>query len=443
MNIKRNIIFSLESRKKDGLLVVDNVPIRMRVIYHGCRVEFTTGYRIDAAKWEADRQRVRNGCMNKLGQNASEINTTLQSCYAHMQSLFKAYEVKGIVPSPGQLKEDFSKGEEPLPPVETEDAQPTKPDVPAIRFGEAFGQFMQESSAQHSWTHATWCKFRSTRHHLENYDARLELDSLDESRLLGFVHYLRDSLDLRNNTIDKQVSYLKWFLRWCRRKGYPVHPAFEDFHPKLRMVPKKVIFLDWDELSRLRSCEIPASKPHLEHVRDVFLFSCFTGLRYSDVYNLRPGDIKDGRIELTTVKTSDCLTIELNDHSRGILEKYTGMTFKGGKALPVISNQRMNDHLKELGELAVLDEPVREIYYKGNRRIDQVSPKYSLLSTHAGRRTFICNALSLGIPAHVVMKWTGHSDYKAMKPYIDVADQVRAGAMEKFNSMGRTDIKQE
>lgn len=49
------------------------------------------------------------------------------------------------------------------------------------------------------------------------------------------------------------------------------------------------------------------------------------------------------------------------------------------------------------------------------------------------RRTFICNALSLGIPANVVMKWTGHSDYKAMKPYIDIADDIKANAMSKFN----------
>ncbi|KFF23772.1 hypothetical protein IQ37_14180 [Chryseobacterium piperi] len=75
------------------------------------------------------------------------------------------------------------------------------------------------------------------------------------------------------------------------------------------------------------------------------------------------------------------------------------------------------------------------IYNRGNQRIDEVFPKYTLLGTHAGRRTFICNALSLGIPAHVVMKWTGHSDYKAMKPYIDIADEIKASAMDKFNDL--------
>ena len=168
-------------------------------------------------------------------------------------------------------------------------------------------------------------------------------------------------------------------------------------------------------------------------MRDAFLFSCFTGLRYSDVYNLKRSDIKDNHIEVTTVKTADSLTIELNNHSKAILDKYKDVHFGNDKALPVISNQKMNDYLKELAKLAEIDEPVRETFYKGSERIDVVTPKYELLGTHAGRRTFICNALSLGIPAQVVMKWTGHSDYKAMKPYIDVADSTKASAMDKFN----------
>ena len=78
MNIKRNIIFALESRKKNGVPIVENVPIRMRVVFASHRIEFTTGYRIDVAKWDADKQAgVKNGCTNKLKQSASEINAGL------------------------------------------------------------------------------------------------------------------------------------------------------------------------------------------------------------------------------------------------------------------------------------------------------------------------------------------------------------------------------
>ena len=111
------------------------------------------------------------------------------------------------------------------------------------------------------------------------------------------------------------------------------------------------------------------------------------------------------------------------------------MVFEHDKALPVITNQKMNEYLKELAEFAGINEPIRQTYYKGNERIDEVTPKYALLGTPAGCRTFICNALALGIPPQVVMKWAGHSDYKAMKPYIDIGDGIKANAMSKFNQL--------
>ena len=118
---------------------------------------------------------------------------------------------------------------------------------------------------------------------------------------------------------------------------------------------------------------------YVSYLRDVFLFQCFTDLRYSDVFNLRRSDIKGDHIEVTTVKTSDSLIIELNNHSKAILDKYKDVVFENDKVLPVITNQKMNDYLKELAELAEIDEPVRQTYYKGNERIDEVTPKYALL----------------------------------------------------------------
>lgn len=101
-----------------------------------------------------------------------------------------------------------------------------------------------------------------------------------------------------------------------------------------------MIFLTWEELNKLKDYKIPLTKQYLERVRDVFLFCCFSGLRYSDVYNLKRSDIRDGHIEITTVKTADRLVIELNNHSRAILDKYKDVEFEGHKVLPVISNQR-------------------------------------------------------------------------------------------------------
>ena len=432
MNIKRNIIFALESRKKDGVPIVENVPIRMRVNFASQRIEFTTGYRIDVAKWDCDKQRVKNGCTNKLKQSASEINAALLGYYTELQEIFKRFEVAEIMPSPAEVKEAFNNrhGQN----EKTELSSTDMSNVPS-NFYEAFDDFVRVCGRQNDWTHSTFEKFAVVKNHLKNFRSELSFDFFDEEGLTEYVQFLREVREMCNSTIGKQLSFLKWFLRWSFKQGMHSNNAYDTFKPKLKDTQKKIIFLTWEELNRLREFKIPPTKQALERVRDVFLFQCFTGLRYSDVFNLRRSDIKGDHIEVTTVKTSDSLVIELNKHSKAILEKYQDVVFEHDKALPVITNQKMNEYLKELAELAGINEPIRQTYYKGNVRIDDVTPKYALLGTHAGRRTFICNALALGIPPQVVMKWTGHSDYKAMKPYIDIADDIKANAMSKFNQL--------
>lgn len=430
MNIKRNIIFTLESRKKNGVLITENVPIRMRVNFASKRIEFTTGYRIDSAKWDTDKQRVKNGCSNKLKQSASEINASLLEYYTEIQSIFKRFEVEDVMPTPEQIKEAFNALHKPV----SEEPKPKKEALPCDFF-QVFDDFVEDCGRQNNWTDSTFEKFAAVKNHLTNFREGLTFEFFDERGLNDYVGYLRDVKEMRNTTIGKQLSFLKWFLRWAFKKGVHQNNAYDSYKPKLKSTQKKIIYLTWDELNRLREFKIPSNKQALERVRDVFLFQCFTGLRYSDVFNLRRSDIKGDHIEVTTVKTSDSLIIELNNHSKAILDKYKDVAFENDKVLPVITNQKMNDYLKELAEMAGIDEPVRQTYYKGNERIDDVTPKYALLGTHAGRRTFICNALALGIPPQVVMKWTGHSDYKAMKPYIDIADDIKANAMSKFNQL--------
>ena len=430
MNIKRNIIFTLESRKKDGVLITENVPIRMRVNFASKRIEFTTGYRIDSAKWDADKQRVKNGCSNKLKQSASEINASLLEYYTEIQSIFKRFEVEDVMPTPEQIKEAFNALHKPV-----SEEPKTKEKVLPCDFFQVFDDFVEDCGRQNNWTDSTFEKFAAVKNHLTNFRERLTFEFFDERGLNDYVGYLRDVKEMRNTTIGKQLSFLKWFLRWAFKKGVHQNNTYDSYKPKLKRTQKKIIFLTWDELNRLREFKIPSNKQALERVRDVFLFQCFTGLRYSDVFNLRRSDIKGDHIEVTTVKTSDSLIIELNNHSKAILNKYKNVAFEDDKVLPVITNQKMNDYLKEMAELAGIDESIRQTYYRGNERIDDVTPKYALLGTHAGRRTFICNALALGIPPQVVMKWTGHSDYKAMKPYIDIADDIKANAMSKFNQL--------
>lgn len=429
MNIKRNIIFALEARKKAGVPVIENVPIRMRVVYMGDRIEFTTGYRIDVSKWDNEKQKVKNGCTNKLKQSASEINADLLKYENEIHEIFKEFEVANIVPSKEQIKKTFN--DRVTKKVNIDSAIPVKSE-PSV--WEIHDMFTKECGKLNIWTKATYQKHSALKKHLQDFEPNLKLELLDENQLSEFLYFLQEVKDMKNSTILKQFGFLKWFLRWAK-KDYKVNSSFVDFKPKLKTIPKKIVFFTLKEIKQLADYEIPESKKYLERVRDVFVFQCFTSLRYSDVFNLKRSDIKDTYIDITTIKTSDSLMIELNKYSQAILDKYTGIEFEREKVLPVISNQKMNDYLKELAELTGFNEPIRETYYKGNQRFDIVSPKFELIGTHTARRSFICNALILGIPAHVVMKWTGHSDYKSMKPYIEVADEMKANEMKKFNNI--------
>ncbi|WP_103192224.1 site-specific integrase [Formosa algae] len=413
--------------KKDGVLITENTPIRLRINYEGSRLDIQSGYRIDNSKWNQDKEQVKNGAFNKLGQSSASINSRLLELKVTIQDLFHEFESQDKIPTKEQIRQAVNelknKGKVNI----------KKSDENS--FFKVFDQFVNESSRLNNWSISTKNKFSVIKNHLTNYNQNLKFEDFDEEGLSNYLIYLREDKKMRNTTVKKQLGFFKWFLRWSLEKKYHNNDDFQSFRPKIKDSKKTVIFLTEEEKSKIVNYKIPESKAYLERVRDVLLFCCYTGLRHSDVYNLKRSDIKDDYFQITTVKTSDNLIIEFNKHSRAIIDKYADIPYKQNKALPVISNQKMNDYLKELGLLAKINAPVTQTYYIGNIRKDETLPKHELLGTHVGRRTFICSALSIGIPVQVVMKWTGHSDYKAMKPYIDVADKTKRTAMDKFNEL--------
>ena len=136
------------------------------------------------------------------------------------------------------------------------------------------------------------------------FDKKLSFEKFDEEGIANLVDFLGKK-GMKNSTINKQLGFLRWFLRWCYEKGYHHNHTFEYFKPKLKNAPKQVIFLTEKELEQLETLAIPQKYASLGVVRDVFLFCCYTGLRYSDVYNLTWEDIHHGKIEIVTIKTAD------------------------------------------------------------------------------------------------------------------------------------------
>ncbi|KUY28548.1 site-specific integrase [Elizabethkingia ursingii] len=238
----------------------------------------------------------------------------------------------------------------------------------------------------------------------------------------------------KNTTVARTLKDIRAVLRWAHGKGFYSGDLYETFHPTLKGANfdlNEPVFFSWEELMLFYNHKFDLNQKHLEATRDIIAFCCFTSLRYSDAFSLRKTQIYDDIIVVKTQKTTDALKIDINDYSREILLKYRDID--GIKALPVKSEKEINEQLKVIGEILEFNKPINYTYFVGEKRYDEVYPFHKVMSSHIGRRTFIVNGLYLGIPAEVIMKWTGHKDYQTMKPYIAIVDDLKKSQMNKFN----------
>ena len=305
-------------------------PIRVSIAIGGIRLLTSVGYSINPAKWDSSKQKVRQGASNAKGITYNVINSHLNNIVQQSIDFENKCLTEKLKVTKELIQQNISTNKNKLDEV-GEIREKTLFDV--------FDEFIKEIGNINGWTHGTYEKYIALRNHLYIFSPNLSFDDLTEKGLADFITHLRDEKGLRNSTIGKQLGFLKWFLKWSANNGYHKNMAYLSFKPKLKTTEKRIIFLTWDELMTVYNFSIPESKKYLDRVRDVFCFCCFTSLRYSDVYNLKRFDIKNGALHITTVKTADSLTIDLNKYSQAILDKYDGVPFEDNKALPVISNQ--------------------------------------------------------------------------------------------------------
>ena len=382
-------------------------------------VSLATGYRIDPDKWVPEAQRCKACSFHGPSKvPASEINAEIER---YTQAAREVFAELGASPD----RDEVSRR------IRQRLGLRSAPGTPGVR--QAFNLFLSEQSALQGWSAGTATKMRVVGKHIDDSGLFPTFSAFTSQNLQKYLRFLREDLDLTDVTIHRQVGYLRWFLRWAAGKGWLTLPDWQSFSPKLHTPDKPVIFLEWDELMAVWSFHDP-KRPWLDGVRDVFCFCAFSSLRYSDAMALTWADVGQDAIRVVTQKTRDALTIELNKWTREILTRYDSPDAPL-KVFPRITNQVMNRALKEICRECDIDTPVRLTSYKGGARKDVVKKKYELIGTHAARRTFVVNALQMGISPTVVMKWTGHSGYDSMKPYIAVADAARATAMAGFDRL--------
>lgn len=450
MVIKHRISFGLKTsitpadEKCDGNR---DYPIRMRITYGGNRVDYPILLSVPKQFWDSAAQFAKPGSVSYRGISASEINATISDYRSLVEEIFKSYELQKLIPSTSMLRDSIKQS------YEKKFINLAGGKSNSLSLSEAFKSFMNERGTNNAWTEASYEKFNALWSDLAEFKSSISFSDFTEDGLTDFMIFLREKkvirpekrdskgkilqeaeIGLKNSTIGKKLDFLKWFLKWATEKGYNKCLDYQSFKPKLKSTNNSVVFLTEQEIQKICDFDIPRDKSHLEKVRDGLILCCYTSLRFSDLQNLKKSDVHGDVINVTTIKTADTIRIDLNNVSRQILDKYKDMPIPNGKALPVISNQKMNEGIKELCMLAGIDEPITKVYYKANERIEETRPKYEFISTHTGRRSFICNALAKGMPVNVVMKFTGHEEYKTMKPYIDVVDSIKGKEMAKMNS---------
>lgn len=399
--------------------------LQMRVRWTGGEASLSTGLPVDPDKWDRVKQRCESGSFHGARQvPASTINAEVVRFTDAAEEVFAGFAGRDTAPSSLEVREKLRAA------LFVGASRQTETPL------QAFDRFCHEQGAKNAWTATTQGKWRVVRGHLTRWRESPEWEDFDESGLVSLTNYYRDDRGYRNSTLAKQLEFVRWFLRWADGQGLPVPAAWKDFKPRMKGKDlKPVIFLTWGELMQVWDWAPQDGQEHLEKIRDIFCFCCFTGLRFSDAMNLRWPSVGSDSISVATVKTAEPLEIQLNKWSTEILSRYIESNFDGQRVFPSVTNQVYNRELHELCRLAGVCSPVRLVWYIGSERHEQTRPKYELLSSHAGRRTFICNALALGIAPTVVMQWTGHSDYDAMKPYIAVTEHTKKAAMSLFDGL--------
>lgn len=402
----------------------------------GCRVTLFQRLYYNKEQWQtALGISVPAECYDKAtgvvsGEDATRFNNIIQLSLQTMNSIMVRYElVERRSPSMTEVTEEYMQTMKGYGLLGAKVADQAK----SYAY-EYIDEFTQEQSVKRQWSESTVKKFNTLKNQLRTMKKPLRFADVNDDTLMTFIVSLQK--DHGNPYLQKHTKQLRWFLRWAYRKGYYKGTSHDTFRPVFKggnYDEHNIIYLTKDELKTFETYQFGVGEAHLERVRDIFVFACYCGMRFSDVKKLRTIHIVDDKIAVIPKKTIGRIEINLNKHTKAILEKYKEWSASSGFALPVPSNQKTNAYLHEGLKRAGIDTPTSQIYFSGDKMTEVVLPKYELATFHASRRTFITQGLTLGIPAEVIMKFSGHKRREMLKPYLAIVDELKKQEMAKFD----------
>jgi integrase len=257
---------------------------------------------------------------------------------------------------------------------------------------------------------------------------RLTFESINMDFYNDFVKYLHESEHSRGkykpNAIGKYLKHIKMFIRYAYENGYTANNEFSKKGFRILREDVETIYLNEDELSIIYKLELP---PNEAQVRDSFIISCYTGMRYSDIARLdvsKHVDFEKNIITIITQKTKNKVVIPIHPIVRTILAKYNNQAPK------VQTNQATNRVLKDICEKAKIDVPITLTETAGGVQQEKTYSKYKLVTSHTARRSFATNAFKRGVPSLRIMQITGHRTESSFMRYIRISKEENAQSLQ-------------
>lgn len=388
-----NFYLKTDKENKQGLS-----PVVAQLTFSGERLSFPTGVRVRAKSWNASKQRVRVSGPEVFDQ---DYNLALDRLEQKAKNIFNEALVKGVL-----LTKDYVR---------------SKWNQEGVRNRNDFFKAFEDFVAIHKPVKAvrTTLSYNTTINFLKAFEkvrkTKITFDGLNHEMFERIRNYAFEDKGYKNNYLATCINRLKTFVSWATDRGLNFNLSYKKF--SVPEVEKTIVCLYEGELFRLYNHEFKNKK--LDRARDVYCFGCFTGLRYSDLRDLKREHIREDEIQKTIVKTRQFLRIPLNRFAREILEKYDASPYG---PLPRISSQKFNDYIKDACKAAGINSLVTVTNYSGGKLIEETRPKYELITSHTARKTFATNSLIFGMSETSVKRITGHKKDQSFQRYVNFAD---------------------
>lgn len=377
-------------------------PIFAFLSFDGQRVKVYTGLSILPKQWIKAEQRAQ---VRGLPDNG-KLNDALELAEQQLLDCYRAHRAKGQLPS----TEDLRAAVVPVPAEQT-----------AAVTTAGYWQYVDEWVA-HKHTAGlagTARTYATAMRHLREFSQAqryaVDFDTITPSFGDKFGAYLIGPAKLTDNTVAKVLARVKVFMKWAAARDLHTNT----YYPRLTWTKREpdIMTLTAEEVVQLATLELPTGG-YLDNARSLFLLSCYTGLRYSDLMSIRAEHVRGNSLRLVMHKTKDVVTVPLRPEAVALVERVLS-----GELRP-LANQVLNRFLKEIGQRAELETPVEMVRYRGGRRESETLAKWQRLTCHTGRRTFATLALEQGLRPELVMKITGHKSWASFKRYINITADV-------------------